>query len=219
MPMSVCENRVTNNGKLEYLEVDCTMITCSCCTNCNDDPIAIISMGEPNPVPVPTTSYRTEVEPTPSPPTAMPDPAPSLVLCGVEEEERVRSISATISTSVSNPYDLQKDLSPQFKALLWITHIDPRHICHQPKFDLIQIYAAAVFYFSTGGDSWSTCARNSDPTLCPTGEPFLSGSHKCLWDGITCRAGKITELVFGEYRMDLTLLCRNKRVPLVGTRM
>ena len=213
MPTSVCENRVTNNGKLEYLEVDCTMITCSCCTNCNDDPIAIISMGEPNPVPVPTTSYRTEVEPTPSPPTAMPDPAPSLVLCGVEEEERVRSISATISTSVSNPYDLQKDLSPQFKALLWITHIDPRHICHQPKFDLIQRYSAAVFYFSTGGDSWSTCAHNSDPNLCPTGEPFLSGSHECLWGGITCRAGKITELVFGEYRMDLTFLCRNKRVP------
>jgi len=195
MPLGVCENLITNGGNLRYLEVDCTSISCNCCTNCGD---GVTTGGEAGPAPAtPTTSSRTE--PSPSPPTVIPDPAPSLVLCGVEENERVQSIADTLSTSVSNPMDLQKNLSPQAKALTWITHIDPRHICHQPKAGLIQRYAAALFYFSTGGDGWSTCAHNSDPELCATGEPFLSGSHECGWGGISCTAGKITEIVFGKY--------------------
>ena len=195
MPLGVCQNLITNGGNLHYLEVDCTSISCDCCTNCGD---GVTTGGETESAPVPpTTSFRTE--PSPSPPTVIPDPAPSMVLCGVEENKRVQSIADTLSTSVSNPMDLQKNLSPQAKALTWITHIDPRHICHQPKADLIQRYAAAVFYFSTGGDGWSTCAHNSDPELCPTGEPFLNGSHECGWGGISCTAGKITEIVFGKF--------------------
>lgn len=204
LPSSFCDNLATNGGSISYLEADCATLSCSCCTKCEggellptaapttitgrgDDGNIVIPVADTTAVPAPT-SFRTDDVGT--------APLLTTFVCGVSEAERAERIRFTLFTYISDPTTLEDAVSPQSKALAWITYIDSKRICHFPATELVQRYVAAVFYFATDGDSWSTCSHDSDPALCPLGTPFLSGMHECFWGGISCSGDEITEIVF-----------------------
>jgi hypothetical protein len=101
---------------------------------------------------------------------------------------------------------LLTDLStPQGLATDWLLNDDARKLCpDNPK--LLQRWALAVMYFSTGGENWTRCSANllaEDP--CGAELPFiakqrfLSGFHECEWAGIACNDLEcVTEVIFGK---------------------
>jgi len=104
---------------------------------------------------------------------------------------------------ITNPADFQDDLSPQSMALDWMLFQDDYVACpdiEKPCDIILQRYVAAVFYFSTDGDGWQECGRQSvrcnprltflagDPVSTSfSNETWLSGQDECLWGGLACR--------------------------------
>ena len=124
-------------------------------------------------------------------------------ITGQEKDVLVRSIVS----NVSNAAALNTPGTPQFRALDWLINIDTYNVfcaadCNRNgQFGgVIQRYTLAVFYFSTNGDTWASCGRNSvncvpqlsispnDPINTFFGsQTWLSSAHECLWGGVSCR--------------------------------
>ena len=141
--------------------------------------------------------------PTASPTTE--SALPTTENCGISAAEREASILEILDEAADS--DLIRDgSSPQGQATIWLLNMDIRQICpDDPK--ILQRWALAVIYFSTGGDEWVQCSANPlasdncggvDPFR--GDERFLSSTTECDWAGISCdRNGCVTEIEFGKY--------------------
>lgn len=154
--------------------------------------------------------YRVNIDrpgggPSPSPVTTITN-APTVEctgLTGPEREALIRQLVATVSDTVA----LNTPGSPQFRALDWLINVDTYNVfcaadCSRNRQygGVIQRFTLAVFYFSTNGDTWLTCGRNSpnclpqlsispnDPIQVFRGSnTWLSSTSECLWGGLACR--------------------------------
>ncbi|GFH57320.1 hypothetical protein CTEN210_13796 [Chaetoceros tenuissimus] len=149
-------------------------------------------------------------------PTQFPTEAPTPQSCVIESMEDRKARIEPILEDIINDEDLQDPMSPQSQAKKWLLEEDTFQVlcaknCRRdsggPDNGLVgavyQRYAAAVFYFSLGGDNdeWFECAQDSATcTFQPTilegddveiifGEnKWLSDVSECEWGGIACRA-------------------------------
>jgi hypothetical protein len=107
---------------------------------------------------------------------------------------------------VSNPISMVREGSAQNRAWKWLLERDEMFICPKES-NVVQRYILAVFYYSTLGDSWFSCADNSN-TPCPRGADtyrWLTGASECNWFGVDCDInGVVTGVMFGEF-----LICLN----------
>lgn len=174
-------------------------------------------VATPAPSPAPTNPPTDPAPVTPAPtqaptlaPTQGPTPtlAPTLSNCpGITPEERVAMILAILD-AVADPVKIRDATLPQGLATAWILAQDAMELC--PTHDkLIQRWALAVLYFSTGGEEWFQCSANANTgDNCGNEDPFvlgqerfLSGSGECEWAGITCNSDEcVTEIEFGTFR-------------------
>jgi len=133
-------------------------------------------------------------EPTPAP-TRSPTPRPTQVnFTIILPEYSLQSIS-------ENPW------SPQSLASDWITS--------EPSFDsltspeLLQLFALATFYYSTGGGDWEGDSGWLDPSVSP-----------CSWTSLFCSGGKVTSLSFlkeglsGPIPPEIGILTALRRITL-----
>jgi hypothetical protein len=86
----------------------------------------------------------------------------------------------------------------QRKALVWIKTTETTLSMNQ----LLQRYILAVFYFSTGGEKWTHCSKQS--SLCRlhnvSSNHFLSNDNECTWGGIACDStGNVIAINIGEF--------------------
>lgn len=79
--------------------------------------------------------------------------------------------------------------SPQYKAAQWMAHGDLQKMevpqFDQPSLEFDERYAMAVFYFATGGPSWSAQLN------------FLSSGHICTWNELVEDIDGFAELRYG----------------------
>mmetsp|Transcript_11641 Transcript_11641/g.17899 ORF Transcript_11641/g.17899 Transcript_11641/m.17899 type:complete len:793 (-) Transcript_11641:70-2448(-) len=88
------------------------------------------------------------------------------------------------------------EVSPQYLAAEWLADYDLLGQSIETAQGL-QRYILAVFYFSTGGDSWVDCSRYD--RNCLTGFSWLSNKTECQWDGVRCdEPGEVTRILIGE---------------------
>jgi hypothetical protein len=144
-----------------------------------------------------------------TPPSAGPVIAPTTVpttCTGLTEEERILALLAELD-AVADPEKIRDNSTPQGLATTWIIYDDELKIC--PGGDgqcseIVQRWTMAVAYFSAGGGNWTSCSGNpaaSDD--CGNEEPFigkerwLSASSECVWAGVACINGCVTEIEFG----------------------
>ena len=163
-----------------------------------------------SPMAPPTDSPGIVSPPTDAPAavaTLSPTSSPTLVNCpGISEEQRVAQILAILD-AVADPVKIRDESLPQGKATTWILSQDDFQIC--PDNDkLVQRWAMAVLYYSTGGDDWFKCSGNPSVTdNCGNEDPFVSGESRflsgvgeCEWAGISCNSDEcVTEIEFGAF--------------------
>lgn len=155
----------------------------------------------------PTTPPTAPTPPTPTPPVATDSPtgaptdsptsAPTAEPpCGIPVAER-KSQTLSILSGVSDAALLTTPGTPQYTALEWLLEYDEFEACPDTNAcTLTQRYVMALFYYSTEGDSWTTCSASD--TTCPN-TPFLSPVDECEWIGLTCNPAKcMTEIVFED---------------------
>jgi hypothetical protein len=88
---------------------------------------------------------------------------------------------------------LQDEKSPQFKAYEWIRK-DP-FLRSFESAQMLQRYALATFYYSTGGEgNWNQV----DNWL-------FYGNDECSWEGITCKNGDVTEMSLSRKNLSGTV--------------
>jgi hypothetical protein len=163
--------------------------------------ILIIAVVVPVVVVVTGDAGEKEVDVTEAPATIAPTAMPS----GAPTSEKF----STFLTSLIPLYD-NDDLydatfsnydSAQYQAALWVIEEDPLNLdLGDPR--LLNRFILAAFYFSTNGDEWLQCGRES--TLCDDAGEWLSSSSECSWLGITCvdeanNDFRISELFFRKY--------------------
>ena len=103
----------------------------------------------------------------------------------MSEEDRINGIQ-TIVSSMADDAMLQDTNSSHTKASQWLVNADPSFVCPLFSAKVVQRYALAVFYYSTGGDDWAFCSAN-ESSPCPSDEArFLSFSSECDWFGVSC---------------------------------
>jgi hypothetical protein len=121
--------------------------------------------------------------------------------------EQRSQIILDILDGVADPTLIRNITTPQGMATDWLINQDVRQLCpHNPK--IVQRWAVAVIYFSTGGNEWLKCgALGIDP--CGFENPFvekrrfLSGFSECQWAGISCNSDScVTEIEFGKCSAD-----------------
>jgi len=157
-------------------------------------PIAVV-FGKPKTTEAPSAA-----------PTVVESMAPSHYRMG----DAVEFIAKELYDNNMDFFDSENRESPQYLAADWIANVDPMYqkIWGWPEINttqFLQRYILAVFYFSTGGDTWKNCKRN-DPR-CTTGFGWMqekgsggrNGRDECKWMGIRCDIpGKITRILIGE---------------------
>jgi len=158
----------------------------------------------------PTTSMSPSITPTAAPSvsprptdvvTGSPTNGPTLTECQSTPEERVAAIMAILD-QVADSILIRDRSTSQGLATEWILNEDDAGICpDDPK--IIQRWALAVMYFSTGGNNWTECFagdENCTNSLIYRGEDaFLSPSDECEWAGIACDVeGCVTEIEFED---------------------
>jgi hypothetical protein len=158
----------------------------------------------------PTVSVAPSVAPTDGPTvsarptivvTGVPSNGPTLSNCQLTPQEREAAILGLLD-QVANSTLIRNRATPQGLATDWIINEDVSGRCpDHPK--LIQRWALAVMYFSTGGDDWTECF--ADDVACTTSlaflgdDAFLSESNECEWAGISCDLeGCVTEIEYEE---------------------
>ena len=131
----------------------------------------------PNPTVIPSASNI----PSNFPSSDKGEPAPvGIGVCGMPTEEREDEVEAIIRQNTDDVSVLTDTNSPQSKAKKWLIETDELRVCPKRSLKVIQRYALAVFYYSTGGDEWG-------PSKAPT---FLSDSDECDWYGVICDEDK-----------------------------
>ena len=161
----------------------------------NDDPMPVpkqLATTAPSPLSNPSHDVdfvhvmqtpSTSPKSSPPMPTMTPTfaPTPTCNHSEVEQYEELLQELGIVSMS-----DLADSSTPQGKAFDWIVSIDKMQLC--PGDDrVIQRYAAAVLYFSTGGENWN------DNTL------WLSTESECEWAGLTCDSiGEVSAIKLGK---------------------
>jgi hypothetical protein len=158
------------------------------------------------PTRVPTTSPTSSPTKFPSStPSSSPSASPTISFaptrgCHTNEVERAQQISDLIIENTATTFqDILNDSSPQHRAFHWLMYEDKVYVCPEDG-GMIQRYVMAVFYFSTGGDTWTRCGADESHSSCDgaTGEVrFLSDAHECEWYGISCdEINSITKIAF-----------------------
>lgn len=113
--------------------------------------------------------------------------------CNLDPTTRRAQILATLGSGVSDANSLATSGTPQNLAAEWLIDGDDFHVCPSDE-KMVQRYVMALFYYSTEGNSWSTCSEND--TDC-AGTPYLSPVHECEWVGSACNSDQcITEIIF-----------------------
>ena len=125
--------------------------------------------------------------------------------------ERITDIMTDLVSVTKDPRLLDSDeTTPQSSATKWILQ-DSRSLSllvPHNRNQIIQRWALAVIYFSTGGDEWYQCSANTSAVDdCGNNDPFdnkhrfLSGSHECSWAGIRCNDELwVTDINYGKRR-------------------
>jgi len=120
--------------------------------------------------------------------------------------ETVQGSIEDVIHCVSLLRDLENPDSAQAKAADWMLMKDenfPKSTDTEASvYQVIQRYVLAVYYYSTGGDSWRQCGAvegasdcNATATNFYTGrDNFLSGADECYWFSIGCRDGLVTDI-------------------------
>mmetsp|Transcript_27828 Transcript_27828/g.41250 ORF Transcript_27828/g.41250 Transcript_27828/m.41250 type:complete len:1361 (-) Transcript_27828:174-4256(-) len=162
--------------------------------------------------------FRTYINRVPTTsPTTVPSFVPSVSVLPTNEcevptpEERIARITA-ITLQISGPNVFDDVNSPQRKARDWMIDDDEYDVfctktCSKSEFEngggIFQRYTLAVFYFSTNGDSWNMCGKESEEDCIPRltnvnskldpirtvsdNELWLSvDMNECLWGGLAC---------------------------------
>lgn len=164
------------------------------------------------PTKAPTDAPTVVTLPLEGPTPAPTPPSPPHGICpGITVQERIDQILAILD-AVADPTEIRDVNIPQGKATVWLLEQDTFQIC--PDNDkLVQRWALAVIYFSTGGDSWLQCSANPAAVdSCGTESPFssnqerfLSSANECTWAGISCIDGCVTEIEFEENNLAGTI--------------
>ena len=120
-----------------------------------------------------------------------------------ERDQELVEIMSTISTSQS----LSDPNSPQYMAKQWMIEEDPLQLTPSDFVSdgrILQRYALAVFYFSTGGpESW-------DPNSWLQGEECISQ----YWIGLSCNDNdEVRAMAFGKSTLSLVLFCPRYILP------
>ena len=197
IPQSLCNNKVENGGTLQHLEVDCggdsPDLTCDCCSQCWTESPTSHPTYSPTPVP---TALPTPVASAPPSISAAPT-----VKCNMDLVSRAVSLQSLLR-DVSDPVSMVTEGSAQNRAWKWLLEEDKLFICPYDT-NVVQRYVLAVFYYSTSGESWHSCADNNN-TPCPRGSDtyrWLTGASECNWFGVDCDInGFVTGVIFGEFR-------------------
>jgi hypothetical protein len=149
----------------------------------------VVDTMQPQPTSAPGSPTMQPVAPTPSPTTVPPRPttqSPSMQSETASPSQspslRPTTLSPTPSPTI-NPLDFLDEFltaaspdlqaaftdttSPQYSALLWLS-TDPKLFSY-PDFKIIQRFALATFYLTTGGNTWT----NNDA--------WLTDVDECLW--------------------------------------
>lgn len=201
IPQSLCNNKVENGGTLQHLEVDCggdsPALACDCCSQCWTESPTSHPTYSPTPVP---TALPTPVASAPPSISAAPT-----VKCNMDLVSRAVSLQSLLR-DVSDPVSMVTEGSAQNRAWKWLLEEDETFICPNDS-NVIQRYVMAVFYYSTLGESWFSCADNNN-TPCPRGVDtyrWLTGANECNWFGVDCDVnGLVTGIIFGEFRVNFT---------------
>jgi len=122
-------------------------------------------------------------------------------------KETVYGSVEEIINCVSSEVDLENSDSAQAKAADWILDKDKYPFSTDSEegvYQVIQRYVLAVYYYSTGGDTWIQCkaVTNDSPSDCDaaitrfyTGrDNFLSAADECYWFSIGCQNGIVTDI-------------------------
>ncbi len=89
-------------------------------------------------------------------------------------------------------------LTPQYRAAVWAAESAIVEGIDMNDDRMIQRYALATFYFSTNGDDWVNCGRQSK--RCDETQEWLTGADECSWYAIECDAeGHATEIYFRKF--------------------
>lgn len=130
-----------------------------------------------------------------SPPTSLPT-TPTLACRNASSDDR-RNVIFDYLSSLSGKEAIDDIEHPAFMASSWIADEDRIKVCPgDPNFT--QRYILALLYFSTSGDDWVRCTRNST-TECAKNR-FLSDFNECNWGGVTCDSQqRVTKLNLGKY--------------------
>jgi len=141
------------------------------------------------PTPAQTPSPEITTIPTPAP-TITPTPKTTGVCPGLTEQERNEGISSILETMTA--VNVLADVnSPQYKAAQWLVNEDTFAACPENLARLVQRYALAAFYYSTGGDDWNFCSASDENCS----RAFLGGGDECTWYGVNCNQfQKVKEL-------------------------
>ena len=85
--------------------------------------------------------------------------------------------------TVSSEDALNNKGSPQGKAFLWVT-TSPLQPGTDDDAQIIQQYILAVFYYATGGASWTD------------NNGWLGSSNECTWDHVDCNDGGVVTRLY-----------------------
>ncbi|KAL7577641.1 hypothetical protein ACA910_015158 [Epithemia clementina (nom. ined.)] len=147
---------------------------------------------------VPTTSTQPS-----SSPSDTPSSLPTTEFCKIPGDVRIAQIY-NILDAVADPVQIRNESDPRGLATEWLLSEISLFACpDNPK--LVQRWALAVMYFSTGGNSWTQCSANASATdNCGNQVPFvnstrfLSSGSECDWAGISCIDDCVTEVEYEE---------------------
>jgi len=156
----------SRQGKERFILGDCACgyMECSCCTTC------FPGRGE---CPQRPPSFECRESTT-----------RALTQSGISIFDHTSVFNELIKISDINLLSDLTGEAAQRKALVWIKTTETTLSMNQ----ILQRYALAVFYFSTGGDKWTQCSTQS--SLCRlrdvSSNHFLSDDDECTWGGIAC---------------------------------
>jgi len=133
------------------------------------------------------------------PPSIAPSGAPSAAPSGAPTTDTfsvfLEYLSGLNITKDSDPFDMDYRNSPQYKAALWLATEDgytAENGLNPEDPRLMQRYALATLYFSTAGDDWKLCGRNS-PSCGDT--IWLTDGNECDWFVVGCEQNNIVDQI------------------------
>lgn len=125
-------------------------------------------------------SGGTPTSPTPRPPTVSSPPTNEACLEGTTKAAYLEEELKDVPGFSTDP------ATDEGKAFDWFVNIDTLDVCTHPTLE--QRYALAAFWFSTGGEGWTS------DMLWTTSAP------ECDWQFITCNgSGDVTAMEISEY--------------------